>query len=71
MRDNGVGFDAEQPQASSYGLLGMRYRVDAAGGELTLTTAPGRGTLIEVWLPETAPAEKAPADAGALMPLGT
>ncbi len=63
VQDNGVGFDPELAGAS-YGLLGMRYRVDAAGGELRLITAPGQGTTVEAWLPE-APTGAAPASAGA------
>jgi signal transduction histidine kinase len=56
VRDNGVGFDTETPRASTHGLLGMRYRIEAEGGHMTLTSSPGQGTLIEVSLPESVPA---------------
>ena len=51
VRDNGCGFDPQQRLRSTHGLTGMRYRVEAAGGELRVTSAPGRGTVIEAWLP--------------------
>lgn len=51
VRDDGVGFDTTVAPASAYGLLGMRYRVRAEGGTMTLTSKPGQGTLIEVKLP--------------------
>jgi len=52
VRDNGKGFDPNQPSSGSHGLLGMRYRIEAEGGRMNLTTAPGKGTLIEATLPE-------------------
>lgn len=56
VRDDGVGFDAAHPARSTFGLIGMRYRVAAEGGELKLRSAPGQGTCIEATLPETGPA---------------
>jgi signal transduction histidine kinase len=47
--DDGRGFGPEQ--ADGYGLRGMRTRVENSGGELTVDSAPGRGTRIEVRLP--------------------
>ncbi|MEO6031725.1 MAG: ATP-binding protein, partial [Burkholderiaceae bacterium] len=55
VRDDGVGFDTEAPRASTHGLLGMRYRIEAEGGRMLLTSSPGQGTLIEASLPEVAP----------------
>jgi len=52
VRDDGVGFDPNRPSSGSHGLLGMRYRIEAQGGRMHLTTAPGKGTLIEATLPE-------------------
>ena len=57
VRDDGIGFDPEAQRRSAYGLVGMRFRVEAEGGTLTLTTAPGQGTTILVRLPETSLAE--------------
>ncbi len=49
--DDGIGFDPREQKSSSHGLLGMRYRVEAEGGTLTLDAAPGRGTIIGASLP--------------------
>lgn len=54
VRDNGVGFDTHAPARSAYGLVGMRFRVEAEGGTLSLVSAPGQGTLILVKLPPAA-----------------
>jgi len=39
-------------------LVAMRERVEALGGRFGVTTAPGRGTVIEAWLPLTDPTER-------------
>ena len=61
VRDDGVGFDAGAQRRSAHGLVGMRYRVQAERGTMALTTAPGRGTRIEVVLPAAAEARAEPA----------
>jgi signal transduction histidine kinase len=53
IRDDGVGFDTTVPPSSAYGLLGMRYRVEAQRGTLVVVSAPGQGTLIQVKLPKS------------------
>ena len=55
IRDNGVGFDAGAVGTARHGLVGMRYRVQAEGGRLLVSSAPGHGTELRAWLP-TAPA---------------
>jgi signal transduction histidine kinase len=57
VRDDGVGFDPTRQPRSTFGLIGMRYRVAAEGGQFSLASAPGQGTCIEATLPQTAPAE--------------
>jgi signal transduction histidine kinase len=54
VRDDGVGFDAAAQRRSTYGLMGMRFRVEANGGTLVLESTVGQGTLIQVRLPESA-----------------
>lgn len=51
--DDGAGFDPATVGArgSTNGLLGMRERIRALGGVTTVTTAPGRGTRITLWVP--------------------
>ncbi len=55
VRDDGVGFDPARQPRSTFGLIGMRYRVAAEGGQLALSSAPGQGTCIEATLPEMSP----------------
>lgn len=49
--DNGRGFKVGHARCSGHGLLGMRYRVEAAGGAWQLRSAPGHGTQVEAHLP--------------------
>jgi signal transduction histidine kinase len=51
IRDDGTGFDTTAINVSSHGLMGMRHRVEAAGGRLTITSQPGEGTLVSAVLP--------------------
>ena len=52
VRDNGKGFDLNAINPSSHGLSGMRHRVEAAGGSLTVTSGPLTGTKIAAVLPK-------------------
>ena len=49
--DNGKGFDPQTVSPSTHGLAGMRHRVQAAAGKLTLTSAPGQGTRVMAMIP--------------------
>jgi PAS domain S-box-containing protein len=50
--DAGRGFDASLlDRTPSTGLTGMRERAELLGGELTVESAPGRGTTLLAWLP--------------------
>jgi signal transduction histidine kinase/ligand-binding sensor domain-containing protein len=52
--DDGVGFDPEAVLVAEdrrYGLVGMRERVQAIGGEFRLDSVPGRGTNLTVRIP--------------------
>lgn len=51
VRDNGEGFDPATVRPTSHGLSGMRHRVEAAGGRLSITSRPGNGTLMSAVLP--------------------
>jgi signal transduction histidine kinase len=53
VRDDGKGFDVRTTKPSTHGLAGMRHRVEAAGGRLTVTSQPGQGTRIFATLPKT------------------
>ena len=47
--DDGRGLPA--PVTSGVGLLSMRERAAELGGECTVTSTPGQGTRVRVWLP--------------------
>lgn len=51
VRDDGKGFETSSMRPASHGLTGMRHRVEAAGGRLTVTSQPGTGTLLSAVLP--------------------
>ena len=46
--DDGVGFDVDAALGEGLGLISMRERLDPVGGALTITSAPGAGTRIEI-----------------------
>ena len=52
VRDNGKGFDLNATSPNSHGLSGMRHRVEAAGGSLTVASSPLAGTKITATLPK-------------------
>jgi signal transduction histidine kinase len=56
VQDDGGGFSLEDqsaggPDAGGFGLIGMRERVEALGGSLTLESEPGEGATLVVQLP--------------------
>lgn len=51
--DDGAGFDAQKVSRS--GLKGLEDRIEALGGRLQVTSAPGRGTQLLARLPAQAP----------------
>jgi signal transduction histidine kinase len=53
VRDDGVGFDSASQPGSAYGLVGMRFRVEAEHGKLEVVSAPGQGTTVQARLPES------------------
>jgi len=56
MRDNGRGFDQADPSLSkSLGLLGMRERAAILGGQVKISSAPGKGTTVAAWIPFPSP----------------
>jgi signal transduction histidine kinase len=53
VKDNGRGFKVENVGSGSHGLAGMRHRVEAAGGRLTVASNEDSGTRISAVLPKT------------------
>jgi len=46
VKDNGIGFDKEVAREQSFGIIGMRERVDLLKGSMDIESSPGNGTLI-------------------------
>ncbi len=54
IEDDGIGFnpnDVIENNNPTWGLLGMQERTHLCGGEFSLHTAPGEGTLVQVSVP--------------------
>jgi two-component system, NarL family, sensor histidine kinase UhpB len=53
VRDNGRGFDTASGGADGgIGLSGMAERARLVGGELTVTSSPGSGTRVRLYIPQ-------------------
>jgi PAS domain S-box-containing protein len=62
INDNGIGFDLEAAaQRDSLGLLGMRERAIALGGQLEVDSILGKGTTIRVRVPVVPDLNREPA----------
>lgn len=61
IEDDGAGFDPSAPGSSgprtSFGMTGMAERASLVGGDLTIRSAPGDGTVLSVRIPRSAPEE--------------
>lgn len=70
--DDGVGFSPNPArvllQAGHFGLVGMRERLEAAGGLLTVETALAQGTRLTAWLPHPRPADLSESASAATTP---
>jgi len=54
IEDNGKGFNPEEhlgPHEGHFGLLGVSERTKRLGGQVSLTSAPGEGTIVCVEIP--------------------
>jgi NarL family two-component system sensor histidine kinase YdfH len=51
IKDNGLGFNPQTIPSGHYGLLGIRERIRLTGGQLTLNTTPGQGTILTIEIP--------------------
>ena len=56
IRDNGRGFDQADPSLSkSLGLMGMGERAAILGGQVNISSVPGKGTTVSAWIPLPSP----------------
>lgn len=51
VKDNGAGFDPEVAKEKSFGLIGMKERVDLLEGTMKIISSPGKGTTILFSIP--------------------
>jgi signal transduction histidine kinase len=51
VQDDGAGFDTALPRPGSHGLAGMRFRMQSCGGDWSVRSAPGQGTLVQASVP--------------------
>jgi signal transduction histidine kinase len=52
VQDDGVGMNGRgSPDAGHFGIQTMRERAESVGGGLSITSRPGAGTQVELWLP--------------------
>ncbi|SFJ45927.1 two-component system, NarL family, sensor histidine kinase DegS [Halobacillus dabanensis] len=51
VKDDGKGFDTTKKKEKSFGLVGMRERVDMLDGELHIDSSVGEGTIVTIHLP--------------------
>jgi two-component system sensor histidine kinase UhpB len=67
--DDGIGFDHHSVlKRGALGLLGMQERAQLAGGKLTMSSSPGKGTNITVILPRCIPQTEAVTNESARLP---
>ncbi|WP_444684925.1 sensor histidine kinase [Alkalicoccus luteus] len=51
IRDNGRGFDLDKKKEGSFGLIGMKERINMLDGKISIDSKKGKGTLIIVQIP--------------------
>ncbi len=51
VKDNGKGLQpGDRRKLNSFGLMGIKERIDALGGELVITSSPGKGTVLSIFV---------------------
>jgi two-component system, NarL family, sensor histidine kinase DegS len=51
VKDNGKGFDIEAQKTGSFGIMGMKERVDLLEGDITIDSKIGAGTVVIIGVP--------------------
>jgi PAS domain S-box-containing protein len=51
VKDDGRGLQpGDRKKINSFGLMGIRERIDGLGGELVITSRPGQGTVLSIFI---------------------
>jgi two-component system, NarL family, sensor histidine kinase DegS len=53
IKDNGVGFDTGKKKEGSFGMIGMRERVELLEGQISFDSKIGKGTSVHIKVPLT------------------
>ncbi|MCP1143726.1 sensor histidine kinase [Lysinibacillus endophyticus] len=51
VKDNGTGFDKDSIKEQSFGIIGMRERIELLKGTMEITSSVGKGTIVMFKLP--------------------
>jgi len=51
IEDNGIGFDMDENATDSYGLIGIRERVEMVNGSAEISSHPQQGTILTIKVP--------------------
>ncbi len=55
VKDDGIGFDVNMKKSGSYGMMGMRERVEILDGLLSIHSKKGAGTIVSIKIPVALP----------------
>ncbi|GLB60210.1 sensor histidine kinase [Cytobacillus sp. NCCP-133] len=53
IKDDGKGFNIQEKRAESFGIIGMRERVELLEGQLSIDSKMGKGTIVIIQIPLT------------------
>lgn len=53
IKDDGKGFNIKEKKADSFGIIGMRERVELLDGQLSIDSKIGKGTIVIIQIPLT------------------
>ncbi|WNS75103.1 sensor histidine kinase [Bacillus sp. DTU_2020_1000418_1_SI_GHA_SEK_038] len=51
IKDDGKGFDIQEKKHNSFGIMGMRERVELLEGQMAIDSAVGKGTIVIIQVP--------------------
>ena len=51
MKDNGSGFDTDHVREGSFGIIGMKERIDLLKGSINISSMIGKGTTVLMKIP--------------------